>query len=30
VPQPQLRALSVAVDALAEPMSQMAATLSAP
>jgi iron uptake system component EfeO len=30
VPQPQLRALSVAVDALAEPMSQMAATLSTP
>jgi iron uptake system component EfeO len=30
VPQPQLRALSVAVDALAEPMSQMAATLRAP
>ena len=29
VPQPQLRELSVAVDALAEPMSQMAATLSA-
>jgi iron uptake system component EfeO len=29
VSQPQLRALSVAVDALAEPMSQMAATLSA-
>ena len=29
VPQPELRELSVAVDALAEPMSQMAATLSA-